>query len=85
MNVTIYTKDNCSYCTNAKALMSAKGIQYEEKKLGRDFTREFLLDWFPAAKTYPIIVVDGMNIGGYTQLKEMLENQANDTRTLLNE
>lgn len=85
MNVTIYTKDNCSFCTNAKALMNAKGITYLEQKLGEDFTREYILDYFPAAKTFPIIIVDGMNIGGYTQLKEMLETTQTDSRKLLNE
>ena len=85
MNVNLYTKDNCSFCVNAKALLNAKGIQFTEQKLGEDFTREFILDTFPGAKTFPIIIVDGMRIGGYTELKEMLTTQPNDNRKLLNE
>ena len=83
MNVTIYTKDNCSFCTNAKMLLSAKGISYQEYKLGRDFTRESLKDMFPAAKTYPIIIVDGIIIGGFTELKTFFESRIEDNKTLL--
>ena len=43
MNVILYTKDACSYCTNAKLLLNSKGISYTEYKIGEDFTRETLL------------------------------------------
>jgi glutaredoxin len=85
MNIIIYSKDNCSYCTNAKILLSSKGLSYTEYKLGEDFTRETLLEMFPAAKSFPIIVVDGFNIGGYIQLKEKLDTQSNDTKKFLTE
>lgn len=83
MDVTIYTKDNCSFCTNAKLLLTSKGIGYNEKKLGEDFSREILLDMFPEARTYPVIVIDGFNIGGYTELKEHLSTQTSDSRKYL--
>ena len=85
MNVIVYTKDNCSYCVNAKMLLSSKGIAYEEKKLGQDFTRETLLEMFPHARTFPVIVMDGFNIGGYQQLKERLDSQVGDPRKFLTE
>jgi len=31
MHAIIYTKDNCPFCTRAKALMDKKGISYDEK------------------------------------------------------
>jgi glutaredoxin len=85
MKVTIYTKNDCSFCVNAKTLLSSKGINYKEYKLNEDFTREGLLDLFPTAKTYPVIVVDGMNIGGYTELNKMLNEQKIETRKFLSE
>jgi len=85
MNVIIYTKDACSYCTNAKLLLNSKGLSYTEYKLGEDFTRETLLEMFPEAKTFPIIVIDGFNIGGYIQLKEKLNSESNDSRKFLTE
>ena len=83
-HVMIYTKNRCSYCNNAKLLLSSKGIQYNELKLNEDFTREQLLELFPSVKTFPVIVVDGFNIGGFQQLKEMIETN-NTTAKYLTE
>jgi len=85
MNVTIYSKENCSYCTSAKMLLSSKGIQYNELKLNEDFSRENLLELFPTATTFPVIVVDGFNIGGFTQLQKMLNEQTTTTGKFLTE
>ena len=56
---------------------------YTEYKIGEDFTRETLLEMFPEARTFPIIVVDGFNIGGYVQLKEKLESNSTENRKFL--
>lgn len=85
MNVTIYTKPNCSYCINAKSLLSARGVGYTELKLNEDFTREHLLELFPSAKTFPVIVMDGFNIGGYNELKNKLNEETNSTQKFLSE
>lgn len=85
MNVILYSKDNCSYCTNAKLLLTSKGISFTEFKLGEDFTRENLLEMFPEARTFPIIIIDGFNIGGYVQLKEKLDNELKESRKFLTE
>lgn len=85
MNVLIYTKNQCSFCTNAKTLLNTKGIAYTEMRLGEDFTKEFIVENFPEARTFPVIVVDGFNIGGYQELQKMLTEQTQDTKKLLNE
>lgn len=85
MRVTLYTKDNCTFCTQAKMLLSSKGVSFEEYKLNEDFSRESLLELFPSAKTFPVIVVDGFNIGGYTELNKFLTENTKDNRKLLNE
>ena len=78
-SVTIYTKPDCSYCTKAKMLLSSRSVQYNELKLNEDFTREHLLEMFPSAKSFPVIVVDGFNIGGYDSLQMMLNEQQSET------
>jgi glutaredoxin 3 len=83
MAIEIYSKDNCSQCDQAKNLLKNKGKDFVEYKLDRDFTREILLDKFPEAKTFPVIVIDGFNIGGINQLNEHLNIE--DNRLLLNE
>ena len=82
MNILVYTKEPCSYCTNAKLLLTSKGMSFTEYKLGEDFTRETLREMFPGATTYPVIVIDGFNIGGYNELKEHL-SQTTDPKKFL--
>ncbi len=45
----IYGKDQCPQCDMAKNMANAKGIQFNYKQLGTDFTREELLEQFPEA------------------------------------
>jgi len=85
MNVTIYSKPNCQHCTSAKMLLSSKGISYTELKLNEDFSREHLLEIYPSAKTFPVIVVDGFNIGGFDQLRQKLNEETQDNRKFLSE
>jgi glutaredoxin 3 len=84
-NVTIYTKDNCVFCTRAKMIMSSKGVQYKELKLNEDFTSETLKNLFPQARTYPVIVVDGFNIGGCNELEMILNEETENTKKFLTE
>lgn len=85
MAIEIYSKDNCSYCVQAKQLLKIHGKDYVEYKLDEDFTREILLSKFPEARSYPVIVIDGFNIGGYDQLNKYITEEHSDNRKLLNE
>jgi glutaredoxin 3 len=84
-NVEVYTKPDCPYCSRAKQLLRNQGVSYTEYKLDEHFTREIILEKYPNAKSYPIIVLDGFNIGGYTQLIEKINQLNEDTRQTLNE
>jgi glutaredoxin len=83
--IEIYSKPDCPYCTKAKQLLSTMNMPFNEYKLNEDFTREGILERFPHAKSYPIVVVDGFHIGGYTQLAEKINTESQDSRKLLNE
>ena len=72
MQVSIYTKPNCGYCLQAKHLLASNGITYQEKILDVHVTRDQLVEQFPTAKTFPIIVVDNFYIGGYNELREYI-------------
>jgi glutaredoxin 3 len=72
MTVEIYTSPTCSFCDMAKQLLTEHHMAYIEKKLGVDFTREFILEHFPGQSAYPVIVIDGMNVGGYNGLRNYL-------------
>ena len=47
MNV-VYSKPMCTYCDKAKHLLKTSGIEYKEMLLGRDLSRETLLEEFEA-------------------------------------
>jgi glutaredoxin len=66
-------------------LLASKNIPFTELKLNEDFSRQNLLELYPSAKTFPVVVVNGFNIGGYTQLQTMLSEQVESTTKLLNE
>ena len=74
MKVTICSKDNCGYCTRAIQLAKEKKVDLQVLKLDVDFTMEWLHSTFPTARTFPQIIVDGENIGGYTEFKELFKN-----------
>jgi glutaredoxin 3 len=72
MKAVIWSKYHCPYCDQAKALLSMKGIQFEEKKIGDGYTKEELLEAVPTARTVPQIFLDGELVGGFTELKARL-------------
>ena len=74
--VIIWSKDNCPYCDQAKALLKDRGITFEERKIGDGYTREELLEAVPTARTVPQIFINNQLIGGFTELRQHLEETA---------
>jgi glutaredoxin len=72
MKAIVWSKYHCPYCDQAKALLTSKGIQFEEKKIGDGYTKEELLEAVPTARTVPQIFLDGELIGGFNELKTKL-------------
>ena len=68
MKAIVWPKDHCPYCVQAKQLLTIKGIEYEEKKIGEGYTKEDLLEAVPEARSVPQIFLDGELIGGFTEL-----------------
>ena len=73
MKAIVWSKYNCPYCDQAKALLTQRNIAYEERKIGDGYTREDLLESVPNARTVPQIFLDGNLIGGFTELKKHLQ------------
>tara|TARA_B100001094_G_scaffold331521_1_gene400143 strand:+ start:3361 stop:3579 length:219 start_codon:yes stop_codon:yes gene_type:complete len=70
--IEIYGKEQCPFCDMAKVLCTRKGLEYKYFQLGEDFSREEMIKKFPTARTFPQIIMEGENIGGYDQLNEKL-------------
>ncbi len=73
MKVEIYSKPQCPFCVQAKALAEREGHELTYKMLDEDFDRETLMETFPGARTFPQIIVDGEKIGGFTEFKALVE------------
>lgn len=76
MTAIVWSKYNCPYCDQAKALLRQRGIKYEERKIGDGYSREELLEAVPNARTVPQIFINNQLIGGFTELRDHLENTA---------
>ncbi len=68
MNIVIYGKPNCPSCTMAKSWLDARSIPYDYKQLDTDFVREDLVAVAPAARSYPVVFVNGDYVGGFQQM-----------------
>ena len=69
----VWSKENCPYCLQAKALLESRGIEFEERNVQKDWTREQLLAAVPTARTLPQIFLGDNYIGGFTELRKHLQ------------
>jgi len=68
----VWSKDQCPFCVQAKALLESKGIEYEERNVSKDWTKEQLLEAVPTARTLPQIFLDDTYVGGFNELRQRL-------------
>lgn len=67
--ITVYSKNNCPFCVQAKNLLRMKGIDYQEVKIDEDQqAKDFVLE--QGHRTVPQIYKDGALLveGGYQGL-----------------
>jgi glutaredoxin len=78
MKIEIYTKDNCTYCNQAKQLLKSKNMEYTEHYIAPS-NRAVLLEELTtrlgvAPRTVPQIFIDDKSVGGYTELVQWLKD-----------
>ncbi|HEY8271295.1 MAG TPA: glutaredoxin [Pseudobdellovibrionaceae bacterium] len=71
--VVIYTKDPCPYCVRAIRFFEEYGIQYEEVDLTDKPEEIDRIKSETGWRTVPIIMVNGVLIGGYNDMKALHE------------
>jgi len=72
--ITVYSKNNCPFCVQAKSLLKLKGVEFEEVKIDEVAeAREFVLA--EGHRTVPQIYQDGKLLveGGFQGLKKQGE------------
>ena len=72
MKSIVWSKDQCPYCDQAKALLKSRDIEFEERNIMHGWTREQLLEAVPNARTVPQIFLDDQLVGGFTELRTKL-------------
>ena len=70
--VKVYSTGTCPICVKTKAFLDKRGIGYDEVRIDFDSAamKEFA-EVTHGARTVPQIVVDGVCIGGFTELTEI--------------
>ncbi len=67
--IEIYTKFLCPYCTRAKALLTAKGVAFEEIDISMGGVRRTeMLERSGGRQTVPQIFINGDHVGGCDDL-----------------
>lgn len=72
----VWSKNMCTYCDQAKSLLRMKGIEFEERNINSGWTKEQLFEAVPNVRTVPQIFLDGVLVGGFTELRARLEQEA---------
>ena len=73
MNVVIYSKPNCPFCTKAKDWFRTHGFTYTENVLYTEDQMLALFQKVPGARSVPQIFIDDKLIGTYDDLKEVAD------------
>jgi glutaredoxin len=73
MKAIVWSKNSCPFCDQAKKLLKSKGIEFEERNVSKDWTKEQLLEAVPMARTLPQIFLDDKLVGGFTELRKHLQ------------
>ena len=69
-NVIVYSTDPCSFCSNAKALLRQRGIDFNEVNLGKDPAGRAELVARTGMMSFPQIVIEEHVVGGFRELIE---------------
>ena len=68
--VRLYTTDPCGFCRQAKALLQARGVAYEEINLAKSPEGRRDLIATTGQMTFPQVIVNGTALGGFRELLE---------------
>jgi len=68
-HVEIYTRAFCGYCSHARALLTQKGVPFEEYDLSMGGPqREEMIERSGGRATFPQIFIGGKHVGGCDDL-----------------
>ncbi|MBX7249409.1 MAG: glutaredoxin 3 [Caulobacteraceae bacterium] len=81
-SVVIYTREFCSYCSRALALLQRKGVEFEQIDATMDQEKRAEMRERSGRSTFPQIFIGGKPIGGSDELHAL--EQSGELDRLLN-
>jgi len=70
--IEIWGTEDCHFCHLAEELAKSKGFEVESIEASQDMMK--FMELFPGVKTVPQILIGDTWVGGYSDLKEVLES-----------
>jgi glutaredoxin len=75
MNFTVYSKENCPYCTKIKQVLELTECKHVVYTLDQDFTKEEFYAEFGEGSTFPQVICDTKKLGGCVDTIKFLREQ----------
>ena len=75
MNFTVYSKENCPYCSKIKMALELTGNQFVVYNLGEHFTKEEFYAEFGEGSAFPQVICGDKKLGGCTDTVKFLKEQ----------
>jgi glutaredoxin 3 len=72
--ITVYTTEQCSFCSRVKALLSAHDVAFSEVNLSRDPDGRVELAQKTGMMSFPQVLIDGELLGGFAELQAAAES-----------
>lgn len=72
--VIVYSKNPCPYCVAARNFLEDRGISFESVDLTGQMDEMMKIKRETGWSTFPIIMINGKLIGGYTDLRQLDED-----------
>jgi glutaredoxin 3 len=66
--ITVYTTEPCGFCRQAKALLSKRGLSYDEINLAMNADGRAELAQRTGMMTFPQVIIGDQIVGGFTEL-----------------
>jgi glutaredoxin len=75
MNFTVYSKENCPYCTKVKQVLELSECKHVVYTLDQDFTKEEFYSEFGEGSTFPQVICGTKKLGGCVDTIKFLKEQ----------
>ncbi len=70
-HIEVYSTNQCPWCSRAKSLLQAEGLDYEEIDVSSDQNRLLEMIERSGRRTVPQVFINDVAIGGFDELSQL--------------